>query len=90
MPGSLEEAKAALPELNLVAVLHRDVRKLGSSPGAQIDARSRALGKFVMARDEVGVQVSLDDVFDLPALARCQLKVDINIALRIDDGGNAL
>ena len=90
MPGSLEEPEAALPELNLVSVLDRDVRELGSGPGAEIDARPGALGKFAMARDEVGVQVRLDNMFDLPPLAGCRLKVNINVPLRIDDGGNAL
>jgi hypothetical protein len=90
MPRSLKEPEAASPELNFVPILDRDVRKLGSRPGAEIDACSGAFGKFVMARDKIGVQVSLDNMLDIPPVAGCRLKVYINIPLRIDDGGNAL
>jgi len=43
-----------------------------------------------MSRDEIGVQVSLDNMFELPAIAGCRLQVDIHIPLRIDDGCHAL
>jgi hypothetical protein len=89
MSRSLEELEAALPELNLVSVLDRDVRELSSGPGAEIDARSGALGKFAMARDEVGMQMSLDNMFDPPPLAGCHLEVDINVPLGIDYRCNA-
>lgn len=42
------------------------------------DARSGALGMFAMARDEVGVQMSLDNMFDPPPLAGCRLEVEIS------------
>ena len=41
-------------------------------------------------RVEVGVQVSLNDVLDCPAVARGCFDVNANVALRIDDGSNAL
>src|ERR1700745_3479532 len=43
-----------------------------------------------MSRNEVGVNVSLDNVFDLRIHASCRFEVDLNIALGIDDGGDAL
>ena len=42
-----------------------------------------------MARDEIGVQVSLDDVSDAEAMFDGILDVDADIALRIDDGGDS-
>jgi hypothetical protein len=90
MSGSLQEPEAAPPELKLVSVLDRDVRELSSGAGAKIDARCGALGKFAMSRDEIGVHVSLDNVFDLPPLAGCRVKVDINVPLRIDYGCNSV
>ena len=90
MSRSLQEPEAALSELNLVSVLDRDVRELSSRSRAEIDVRSGALGKFAMSGDEVGMHVGLDNVFDLPRLAGRRLKVDIDIALGIDDGCDAL
>ena len=51
--------------------------------------RSGTLGKLEMAGDEIGVQVGLDDVFDLPPVAGRRLEVDIDIPLGIDDRRNA-
>ena len=90
MSRSLQEAEAALPELDLVSVLHRDVRELSAGSRAEIDVRASALRKFAMSRDEVGMDVSLDDVFDLPPIASCRFEIDIHIALGIDDGCDAL
>jgi hypothetical protein len=42
-----------------------------------------------MAGDKVGVQMSLDDVLDLQAPLFGCFDVDINIALGIDDRGDA-
>ena len=87
---SLQEPEAALTELDLVSVLDRDVREQRAGPGAEIDARSGATGKFAMPRDEVGMQVGLDDVFDLPSIAGCGIEIDIHITLGIDNCGNPL
>ena len=89
MAGRLKEAEAALPELNLVAVLHRDVGEQGSGPGSQIYARPGALGKLAMAGDEVSVQMRLNNMLDLPPVAGRRLQVDVNIPLGIDDGRHA-
>ena len=87
---SVQEPEAALAELNLVSVLDRDVRELSAGSRAEIDVRSGAFRQFAMSRNEVGMEVSLDDVFDLQILAGCRFEVDIHIALGIDDGCNAL
>ena len=85
MAGSLQEAKAALPELNLLAVLNRLVGELSPGPGPEIDPRSGTFGEFAMPRHEVGVQMRLDNVFDLPPVARCRIEIDVNIPLGVDD-----
>src|SRR5262249_10970170 len=87
---SLQEPEAAVAELNLVSVLDRDVRKLSTGSRAKIDLRSGAVGEFAMSRNEVGMKVSLDDVFDLPLPVGCCLEIDVHVTLRIDDGCNAV
>ena len=87
---SLQETEGAVTELNLVSVFDRNVRNLRAGSRAEIDARSRAFRKLVMSRHEVGMEVSLDDVLDLPLLSRRHFEVDIHIALRIDDRCHAL
>src|ERR1700679_769501 len=43
-----------------------------------------------MAGDEVGVEVGFDDVLDLEVLLACVVEVDVDVALGVDDGGDAL
>jgi hypothetical protein len=86
---SVQEPEAALTELNLVSVLDRDVSELSAGFRAEIDLRSGAFRQFPMPRHEVGMDVSLDDVFDSPILTSCRIEVDIHIALGIDDDCDA-
>ena len=67
---------------------HRELAKrtgariyLGAGSRAEIDLRSGAFRQFAMSRYEVGMEVSLDDVFDFPILASRRLEGDIDIAL---------
>ncbi len=46
---SLQEPEAALSELNLVSVRHRDVKELSSGAHAEVDVRLGALRKFTMS-----------------------------------------
>ena len=82
---SLQEPEGALSELNLVPVLDRHVKELRSGSHSEMDVRSGALRKFAMSRDEVGMDVGLDNMFDLPALAFCPFQVNIHTALGIKD-----
>ena len=85
MAGSLQEIEAALAELDGVAVLDRACAGTSApEPSPEIDARAGALGKFVMAGDEVGVQVRFDDVLDLQPLFAGGVEVDVDVALRVD------
>src|SRR5215472_5782170 len=90
MPGRREKPEAALTEANLVCIVDRGMRELRARFGPEIDARPGALGQLQMAGDEVGVQMGLDDVLDSPALPGRRFHVEVDIALRIDDRGDAL
>jgi hypothetical protein len=43
----------------------------------------------VLAGDEVGVEMRLDDVLDLQVLLAGVVDVEVDVALRVDDGGDA-
>lgn len=87
---SVEEPEPTFAEPNFVTVHDRDMREFGSGSSAQVDPGSRAFRQLAMSRHEVGMEVSLDDVFDVPILAGCHLQVEIDVALRIDDGCDTL
>jgi hypothetical protein len=86
----VEEPEPAIAEPNLVTVPDRDIREFRSGSCAQIDPSSRAFRQFAMSRHEVGMEVSLDDIFDLTVLAGRGLEVDIDIALGVDYSCDAL
>jgi hypothetical protein len=89
VPWGLQKSEAALAELNPVSVSDCNVRELSSRASAEIYLRSGALGEFVMSGDKIGVNVRLDDVFDLPPVGGCGFKVDVDIPLGIDYRGHA-
>src|SRR5262249_37514109 len=87
--GSGEKIEPALPELEGIAILDGSVRERCVGAIAQIDARSSALGKLMMAGDKIGVQMRFNDVLDLQVLFPGEVKIDVDIALRIDYCCNA-
>ena len=88
MAGSLQEIEAAVTELDGVAVRYGRVRHGRARALAEIDTRTSAVGKLVVAGDEVGVEVCFDDVPDLQTLVSGRVDVDVDVALGVDDGGN--
>ena len=60
------------------------------SPLSDVDGRARSARQFDVARDEVRVQVGLDDVTDHKATLISLGDVLVNIALGVDDGALAL
>ena len=62
--GGVEEVEAGVAELEGVAVFDRSVGEGGVGVFAEVDAGAGALGEFVVAGDEVGVEMGLDDVLD--------------------------
>jgi hypothetical protein len=77
--GSLQEFHAALAELDGVAVGHGAVREGGAG----------SLGQLLVAGDEAGVQVGLDDVFEAQAKLGSGVKIDLDVALGVDNGGDS-
>ena len=78
-----EKREAAVTEGKMAAVTYWNVRELRSGLRAKIDGRARAGRQLPMARHEVGVQVSLDDVLDCETVLLGCLEVDFYVALRI-------
>ena len=86
MPRSLERLKPHTSELDAVAVVQGRERILGLGGRAQVDRRAGTIAQLEMTRDEVGVQVGQQDVFDREAVLRRKGEVLVDIPLGIDDG----
>ena len=60
--------------------------RIGS--GAQVDFRAGFGGQFHVAADEIGVQVSFDDVLDLEPLRAGFVEIKRDVALRVHHAGH--
>ncbi len=87
--GGVKEVEAGVAELEGVAVAEGDVGEGGVGLFADVDAGSGALGELVVAGDEVGVEVGFDDVFDAEISLAGEVEVEVDVALGVDDGGDA-
>ena len=65
------------------------MREPGCGAGAQVDVGAGAGGQLAVAGDEVGMQMGFDDVLDLEVVLAGGVEVDFDVALGIDDGGDA-
>jgi hypothetical protein len=90
MTGSFQKFQYAFSEFDFVAIIHTAVRKCSSSFCADADGCAGTLGKFVMAGNKVGVKMRLNDVSDFQTLLFRLFNVNIHVALRIHDRGNAI
>ena len=63
--GRLKKVEATLAKLDGIAVFNRRVRERSAGAFAEINAGSSALGKLMMTRNEVGVEMRFDNVLDL-------------------------
>ena len=64
-------------------------RVLGLGPRAEVDRRARAVAQLEVAGEEVGVEVRQDDVLDPAAEPLGVREVLVDVALRVDHGGDA-
>ena len=87
--GSLHEIKPAFAELQRIAILDGRVRECRAGVRAQINSRAGAFCKLTMTRYEIGVQMGFDNMLDFQALLRGGFDVNVNVALRVDHGGNS-
>jgi hypothetical protein len=90
MARGLKESEPASAELEGIAVLHRGVWKFRAGTGAEVNPRSRACRKFVVAGDEIGVQMSLDDVLDFQPALLGGFQINLDVPLQINHRGGAL
>ena len=90
MAGGVEEVEAGIAELEGVAVFDGDVRKGRVGIFAEVDSGAGALGELVVAGDEVGVEMRLDDVLDAEIFLGREVEVEVNVALRVDNGSDAI
>jgi hypothetical protein len=73
------------PEIDDLAVAELPNREIGRRRFAVADRGSRTRRELEVAGDEVGVEVSLDDVFDLQPRVSGVGDVSRDIALGVDD-----
>ncbi len=87
-PGVWRKSKRALPNWRVSPSWRAMWGKVACAVFAEVDAGSGALGKLVMAGDEVGVEVGFDDVLDAEILLAGEVEVEVDVALGVDDGGD--
>ena len=89
MAGRMKEAKVAGPEMKFIAVRDDYVREPCAGVRAQVNLCAGSFGQFVVPGDEVGMDVSLDDMPDLPALVCGCGQVNIHVTLRVNNDCHA-
>ena len=89
MTRSFKKPKDDSAKPNFVAFVNIDVRKRRARASAEINFRARAFRQLAMAAHKIGVQMSLDNMFDLQSLRGRLVDIKRNIALRIHHHGDA-
>ena len=89
MAGRFERLQPHAPEFDTITVGKRREGVLCARGSTQIDTRARAVAQLEMPRDEVGVKVGQDHMFDIETVSGRERQVLINVALWIDDCGGA-
>ena len=92
MPGGVAElegdgVRAVVAERVALAVVDAHDLELGLGDRRVDDLGARRLGELEVTRQEVGVEVGLDDQFDGEAELRGVGEVLGHVALRVDDDG---
>jgi hypothetical protein len=85
--GSLEGFQANAAEFDDRAIGEGREPIFGLGFGAEIDCGTGAVAKFQVAGDEIGVEMSEEDVFDLQIAFGREGEVAIHIALGINNRG---
>ena len=76
-------------DLHFEAVAQSDMRKIRRSLRSDVNLRACAHGQFFVPRNEVGMEMRFKNMTDLQALLFGGFQIDVDVALRIDDGGFA-
>src|ERR1019366_4580347 len=80
-----ENVDAQFADAQLETIANSDMRKSCACFFSDVDSRTRACGQLFVSRDEVGVQMGLEDVANLKLLLLRRFQVDLDVTLRIDD-----
>jgi len=89
MAGSFEGLDTHASELDRGTVGERGETILGLSLRTEVNRSAKAIAKFEMAGDKIGVKVGEENVLDLEVVFAGEGKVTVDVALGIDDGGDA-
>src|ERR1700722_2324605 len=89
VPRSFEKSQHQAAKANLVAIVDIDMWKGRSSARPKINFRAGTFRKFAMPAHKIGMEMSLNDVFNLKPLLRGFVNVKRYIALRIHHDGDA-
>jgi hypothetical protein len=90
MAGSRKDQNAEFSDAQLEAVLHFDAGKACASVRPDVDGGSGTLGQFAVTGNEIGMQVSFENVTDANTLFIGSFEVNIDIPLGIDHNGLSL
>ena len=90
MAWRFQEFQYHASEANFVAVAHRHVLQGRIGCCAQIDFRAGLGCELNMAANEIGMQVSFNDVLDLEPLRAGFVQIERDVALRVHHAGHAL
>ncbi len=88
--GRLQKFHAAVAELDAVTGTHGSVRKARPRSVAQVDGGAGPLGKLQVAGNEIRMEVRLDHVRNLHPKSLRGFKVNIDVALWVDDRSDAV
>ena len=89
MPGRLHHLDAHVTKVDDAVVADRLECIFGNRRASEANRRADAVSQLEMARDEIGMEVREEDVRDAKMVIRSERQVLIDVALRIDDGGQA-
>ena len=90
MPRSFESCDAHLPNLQMETVLDRHVREGRLGLRSDVDAGAGSCRQLSVSGDEVGMQVSFEDVANGNTIRLRGLQVNLHVTLRIDHNRFAL
>jgi hypothetical protein len=88
VPGSFQGLQPHAAEFNRGAIGERREPIFSCGLGAEIDGGA-TIPKFEMTGDEISMEVGKKHMFDLEPVFVGEGQIAVNIALRIDNGGDA-
>ena len=88
MSGGFHRLNSHVTEFDHVAILQSGMIKFRAGSFAQTDAGSGLISQFDVTRQEVGMEVSQEDILDRVSTSLRIGQILFNITLRIHDSGD--